>query len=134
MARELIYLSGPISFGNRNLSFYQASEAQLRLIATGDYAVFNPMLSMALFANNELTWEQWLENDEAWIRVSDLVLRLPGESAGGDREVKFALSLGIPVVTKDYFECLRDLFTHEGDPTISIAKMLHESKRAGSRS
>lgn len=127
--RELVYISGPITHGNRNLSFYQAAEAQLRLIATGEYAVFNPMLSMALFANNELTWDAWLSNDEAWIAKSDLVLRLPGESKGADREVLFADSLGIPVVTKDYFECLRDLVTHPGDPTFSIIDLRYAAKK-----
>jgi hypothetical protein len=130
--RELVYISGPISNGNRNLSFYQASEAQLRLIQTGDYAVYNPMLSMALFANNEISWEHWLENDEAWIEKSDLVLRLPGESKGADREVRFAVERGLPVVTTSYFECLRGLVTHPGDPSHFIALCLHDKKRAES--
>jgi hypothetical protein len=117
--RKLIYLSGPITHGNRNLSFYQASEAQLRLIQTGEYAVFNPMLSMALFANNEISWGDWLSNDESWIRVSDMLLRLPGESKGADREVAYAKSINIPVYTIEHFECLRGLTTHptEGEPT-----------------
>ncbi len=110
--RQLIYISGPITNGNRNLSFYQAAEAQLRLMKTGDYACYNPMLSMAMFANNELSWEEWLECDESWIRVSDLVLRLPGESKGADREVTYAKTIGVSVVGVEYFECLRGLYTH----------------------
>ena len=112
MRLQRIYISGPITKGNRNLSFYQASEAHLRLIATNDYSIFNPMLSMAMMANNELTWEQWLANDESFIEVCDMVLRLPGESIGADREVKFAESIGIPVVGPEYFECLRGMYTH----------------------
>ena len=130
MKRELVYLAGPITKNNRNLNFYQACEAQIRLMRTGEYSCYNPILSMANFENSNVSWEEWLECDESWIRVSDLLLRLPGESKGADREVAYAISIGVPVVTVDYFECLRDLFTHEGDPTESIAMCLHESKRA----
>lgn len=111
--RKLVYISGPISFGNRNLSFYQACEAQLRLMQSGEYSCYNPMLSMALMANNEISWSDWIECDLLWVAASDLLLRLPGASKGGDVEVAYAESLGIPVHTIDYFECLRGLYTHE---------------------
>ena len=35
--------------------------------------------------------------DLEWVSCSDAVLRLPGESAGADREVQHAKSLNIPV-------------------------------------
>ena len=35
--------------------------------------------------------------DRAWLECSDIVLRLPGESPGADREVAYALELGKPV-------------------------------------
>lgn len=113
MNRQLIYLAGPITKNNRNLNFYQACEAQIRLMRTGEYSCYNPMLSMANFENSNLSWDDWLDCDESWIRVSDLVLRLPGESKGADREVAFAKSIGIPVVGIEYFECLHGLFTHD---------------------
>ena len=43
-------------------------------------------------------YEDWLRIDLAWLAVADVVLRLPGESPGADREVAEAHRLGIPVV------------------------------------
>lgn len=45
-------------------------------------------------------YEDWMRIDLAWLRAADVVLRLPGESAGADREIALAQELGIPVVTE----------------------------------
>jgi len=65
------------------------------------YAPFNPMLSMLCPFNvpTNLCHGEWLEMDCSWVGVSDAVLRLPGESIGGDMETDHAKSLGIPVYT-----------------------------------
>jgi hypothetical protein len=52
---------------------------------------------------------EWLESDFAWVAVSDLVLRLPGDSRGADMETKFARERGIPVLSPEDFLCLRGL-------------------------
>jgi len=44
-----------------------------------------------------LEHEEWMEVDLAWVEVANIVLRLPGESVGADREVAQAIALGIPV-------------------------------------
>ncbi len=106
-----IYLSQPISKGDANKNFYLSCEAQLRLIQNG-YGVFNPGLSVCNFgAQRELVWSNWIyTQDLPWVRASDLVLRLPGASAGAEVELKEARACGIPVVTPHFFECLQDLF------------------------
>jgi hypothetical protein len=43
-------------------------------------------------------YEDWMRLDLAWSAAADVVLRLPGESPGADREVEHARALGIPVV------------------------------------
>lgn len=48
---------------------------------------------------NELTHADWLKIDFEYIRRCDAVLRLPGESVGGDMETAEAARLGIPVFT-----------------------------------
>jgi hypothetical protein len=107
--RKRVYISGPISKGDRNENFAQAAKAQIALMQAG-YTTYNPMLSMANFASDECDWETWLECDEAWVAVSDFVLRLPGASLGAERELAFARRYGIPVVLPGYFTCLHDLF------------------------
>lgn len=38
--------------------------------------------------------EFWMQLDLAWLDVCDAILRLPGESAGADREVAYAQTRG----------------------------------------
>lgn len=45
----------------------------------------------------DLTHADWLRIDLAWVATADAVLRLPGESAGADREVAFAREWCVPV-------------------------------------
>ena len=42
-------------------------------------------------------YETWMKLDFIWVESCDALLRLPGESPGADREVKHAITLGIPV-------------------------------------
>jgi hypothetical protein len=112
--RKRVYISGPITkpdpkFG-RNWNLFQANAAQAALMEAG-FSCYNPMLSIA--QQDELDWGTWLECDECWIAVSDLVLRLPGASLGAERECNFARASRIPVVGPCYFECLRELFPDE---------------------
>ena len=106
-----IYLSQPISKGNANRNFYIGNEVQCRLNLAG-HSVFQPGLSVCNFgAERELTWDDWIYvQDLPWVRVSEIVLRLPGQSIGAEVELTEARRCGIPVVTPSYFECLNDLF------------------------
>ena len=62
-------------------------------------AVYLPHLwhFFATTVEHGVTREQWIAQDLAWIEVCEAVVRLPGESAGADREVVFARQRGIPV-------------------------------------
>ncbi len=53
-------------------------------------------------------YQDWMDYDLEALDIFDAVLRLPGESSGGDKEVARAKELGIPVVYS-IFE-LRALF------------------------
>jgi hypothetical protein len=111
--RKRVYVSAAITKGCKNWNFYIANAVHDELIQAG-WAVFNPMLSMAnLGAQNNLEWNDWLENDEAWVAVSDLVVRIPGASLGAERECQFARERGIPVVLTGFFPCLAELFPEE---------------------
>lgn len=112
-----VYVSGPITKGSRTTNFAQAATAQKRLMESGKYAVLNPMLTMLHPDEPNISWERWLDTDLAWIEVADLVIRLPGASAGGDKEVAYAESIGVQVAYAYQIPELRDLFpvhfTHE---------------------
>lgn len=55
----------------------------------------------------DVTHDDWLQMDFAWVAASDAVLRLPGDSLGADRETAFATAAQIPV-----FHSLEDLFSY----------------------
>lgn len=97
--RPKVYISGPINKGNRNHNLFQAHEAHRQLMLAG-YAPLNPMITMQLPFAWELDFphELWLECDLPWVEVADVVLRLPGESAGADIECNHAHKVGVPVV------------------------------------
>lgn len=99
---KLIYLSGPITKGNRNQHFYRSCEAQRVLMAAG-YAVVNPMLSIVMPSawQADMPHEQWLKMDLAIIERCDMIVRLPGESIGADMETDHAILRGLPVVLID---------------------------------
>ena len=110
---KLVYISAPITLGDRNYNWFVAAQAQVALMRAG-YAVVNPMSSMPMPEAVNIDWQTWLEMDEEIVSRCDMVLRLPhGESSGRDRECDFARARGIPVLAPSDFPCLADLFTEE---------------------
>ena len=99
MVRPRVYISGPITKGDRNHNFFQAADAEKQLMLNG-MAPLNPMRSMIMphAWDGELPHSVWLECDLPWVSVCDAVYRLPGESAGADEECQFAYREGIPVL------------------------------------
>ncbi len=94
--RPRIYISGPISRGNRTHNFAQACEAHKKLIDYGA-APLNPMLSMLHPDAYNIEHATWIECDLPWVEVADAVLRLSGESVGADAECEHAERHGVPV-------------------------------------
>ena len=110
MNRPRVYISGPITQGNRNINYFQAVEAERKLMLAG-FAPLNPMRSMTLpFAwQEDMPHELWLQVDLPWVECADAVYRLPGVSKGADLECKHAEALGIPVfISAKSLEAWRD--------------------------
>lgn len=95
--RPRVYISGPITLGNRTMNFANAANMQMQLMEEG-FAVFNPMLSILHPDAWNIDHRSWMDNDLPWVAASDVVLRLPGESKGADEETEFAETNVIPVV------------------------------------
>lgn len=98
MNRPRVYISGPITSGDRNHNYHQSVDMQRKLMLAG-FAPLNPMATMTLpFAwQADMPHGLWLDCDFPWIEVSQAVLRLPGYSVGADAELTYAEELGIPV-------------------------------------
>lgn len=99
--RPVVFIAGPIS--NRGTlppekqkeNVAAAAKAGLQLLVLG-YSPIIPHLSWFIDSAHVFS-EYWYEADYELVRRSDYVLRLPGESAGADREVALAESLNIRV-------------------------------------
>ena len=105
----LVYVSGPISKGVLVDNIYNAMNVGISLIRAG-FSVIVPHANCFMEAEiihdhafsptNEqagIVYEDWMEMDFEIITRCNCVLRIPGESSGGDREVEFARALGMPV-------------------------------------
>lgn len=94
--RGIVYISGPITLGDREDNIKRALNAGEKVWALG-FAPYIPQLSYYYNDVYPHTWEEWLELDETIIKSCCAVIRIPGESKGADREVEFAIQEMIPV-------------------------------------
>lgn len=92
-----VYLAGPISVGDKLDNIRRALLEGGRLRAAG-YATFIPHRDMLdqLIAG-PAAYEVLMAEDLEWVGRCDVLVRLPGESPGADREVARARELGRPV-------------------------------------
>ena len=100
MTRPRVYISGPITMGDREHNFQQAADLHRRLLLCG-LAPLNPMLSMKLPGAFEIPHRTWIDGDLPWVECAEAVFRLPGASMGADEEVEYAKDLGIPIFTDE---------------------------------
>jgi len=98
-----VFLSGPYTGDGDPTTAIENTHRMMgeavRLIDDG-YAVFNPLMAHFYTGRHgaHITYEQWMAQDLAFVPCCDVLLRLGGESAGADREVKVARDHNIPVV------------------------------------
>lgn len=106
------YISGPYSSDP-----IKGTEEALRVgtiaYANGFYP-YVPHLSHFWHERHPMVYERWLELDLEWLEACDILVRLPGESKGADREVAHAQKLGIEVYTLDEFLALLESDNGEG--------------------
>src|SRR5438132_9448642 len=108
--RTRVYVAGPISIGDVQANVQKAMDLGETLIKLG-YAPYIPHLDMALAPKGlEGTerYERALDVDFSVISVCHALIRLPGESHGADREVKWAKEIGVPVyyTLEDLLACV----------------------------
>lgn len=94
--KKRIYIAGPYTKPDPEMNTAEA-------IFMGDwvrslgFSVYIPHLTHYWEKQIHHEFEFWMEHDLEWLDVCDAVLRLPGESAGADREVAYAKEHGKPV-------------------------------------
>lgn len=98
-----VYIAGPYTKGDTILNIRAAIDAG-SLVRSWGHAPMVPHLTAIEHLVHAREYEHWMETDFMWVIVSDCLYRVPGESAGADREVAVARQNGIPV-----FDNLKDL-------------------------
>jgi len=99
---KTIYIAGPLTGATeaqKAQNVRNAIDAAARLVRYG-YAPLVPHLYTYIDNIYPQDYERWMAIDFALLQRCDMVLRLQGESPGADREVEYARSVGIPVVTQ----------------------------------
>jgi hypothetical protein len=94
--RAKVYVAGPYSVGEALTNVHNAIAVAERLADLG-FAPFVPHLNHFWHVISPRTYEFWMGLDLEFLPVCDVLLRLPGESLGADREMERAVMLGIPV-------------------------------------
>ena len=109
-----VYISGPMSLGDRVENLAMAMKAMRELIALG-YAPLCPQLTFFAEPFMDASHADWIDVDIPWVRSAKAVLRLLGDSRGADREVAAATAAGVPV-----FAHVRELHEHFA-PSVKLA-------------
>lgn len=114
--RTRVYVCGPLTTGNTLINVRNAIHTATLLLKRG-YAPYLPHLTALweIASPEEFTYEDWMSLDCEWLGACDVLLRLPGDSPGSDREVTLAMKMGISV-----FLSLDTLFAAH-PPTYSLA-------------
>jgi len=94
--RTRVYVAGPYTKGDVAINVKEAVETADRLLKLG-YAPYCPHLTHFWHMLFEHDYQTWLDLDNEWVTCCDMMLRIPGESSGADKEVALAESLGLPV-------------------------------------
>jgi len=93
-----VYIAGPYTSGDTIQNVRNAIEAAQTVVDAG-HTPFIPHLFHFWHFLIPGDYEQWMRLDFDWLEQCEVLLRLPGESSGADREVELANVLGIPVFT-----------------------------------
>lgn len=91
-----VYLAGPYTSDPEANTRYTIALAN-RVLELG-YTPFVPHLTHFWHLQTPKSYEEWMDYDDEWLQLCDVLLRLPGASAGADVEKKRAEEMGIPVV------------------------------------
>ena len=92
-----VYVAGPYAKPDPVINTRNAILAGEEIIKLG-YLPFVPHLTHLWHLVEPHEPDFWYSYDLEWLECCDILLRLPGESWGADREVEFAKEHGIQVI------------------------------------
>ena len=102
----VVYIASPYTKGDTGENVKAQLDAADELMNHGFCPVV-PLFTHFQHIHRPRPYEDWMKIDLAKLERCDCLLRLPGESAGADREVLFAKENGIRVFDT-FFELLEE--------------------------
>ena len=93
---KYVYVAGSYTQGDTILNVRNAILTAEELVEVG-LVPYVPHLSAFWHFIAPHEYQFWLDYDLKWLEHCDILLRIPGESHGADREVEYAIERGIPV-------------------------------------
>ena len=96
MSKIKVYIAGPYTKGDVCANVANSMTVCHDLMDHG-FAPYCPHLTHFLHLHKQRPYKEWLAYDSEWLKVCDVLIRLPGESTGADLEKEWALELNIPV-------------------------------------
>ncbi len=91
-----VYVASAYTVGDIAVNVRKSIDVGNELINEG-FAPYLPLLSHFQHMVHPQPYETWLGMDLEWVLACDVLLRVPGESKGADKEVEWALTHHIPV-------------------------------------
>ena len=95
--KPMIYVAAPLTKGDMTVNINIAMKQFDELLSSDLITPICPHWSVFQNIFIPRPYEDWMQYDFQIIHKCDAILRLSGESPGGDREVALAKKLGIPV-------------------------------------
>ena len=96
MRRKRVYVAGAYTKPDPDENTNKAIDVADVLLLQG-FAPFVPHLTHFWHQRHHHFYSVWMALDAEYVKVCDVLLRIPGESSGADKEVEFAKRLNIPV-------------------------------------
>ena len=93
---RFVYVDSPYTLGDVAVNV-RASIDAADVLAVNGLVPCSPLLCHFWHLVHPHEYQFWIDQTLAWLERCDAVLRLPGESAGADAEVRRAAQLGMPV-------------------------------------
>lgn len=93
-----VYIASPYTIGDVAVNVRAQLDAADLVIEMGA-APLAPLMSHFQHMAHPRPYETWMALDVEWLPLCHAVWRLPGQSAGADREVVMAKERGLPVFT-----------------------------------
>jgi len=90
-----VYIASQYSVGDKIENVNRQITMADKLMNLG-FIPFVPLYSHYQHTLYPRSYDSWMELDYTWIDSCDCLLRLTGESSGADKEIEYALSIGIP--------------------------------------